>query len=85
MNKVHNTKQTDWDLHVPAVLWAYRTACKHPTPQALPRLEYQGTIVNPIIQGDVAPRILAPIDITVHGTPEEEIKLGNYRLQELEK
>lgn len=28
LNKVHNAQRIDWDLHVPAVLWSYRTTCK---------------------------------------------------------
>lgn len=28
LNKVHHVKQTDWDVCIPAILWAYRTACK---------------------------------------------------------
>ena len=28
LNKVCNAQQSDWDLCVPIVLWAYRTTCK---------------------------------------------------------
>lgn len=28
LNKVYDVQQTDWDLHVLVVLWAYRTMCK---------------------------------------------------------
>ena len=41
LNKVHNAKQIDWDLCVPAVLWAYRATCKKLTTQAPLRLEYE--------------------------------------------
>ena len=28
LTKVYNSQWSDWDLRVPAVLWAYRTMCK---------------------------------------------------------
>ena len=45
LNKVHNAQWTDWDLRVPAVLWAYRTMCKKLTAHAPSRLEYEAHVV----------------------------------------
>ena len=28
LTKVCNAKQSDWDLRIPLVLWAYQTTCK---------------------------------------------------------
>lgn len=85
LNKVHNAKWTDWDLHVPAVLWAYRTACKNLTAQASPRLEYKSNVISPIVHENPRPCMIAPADMMVRGTLEEEIQQGNSRLQELEE
>lgn len=40
MTKVCNSQQNDWDLHVPVLLWAYRTTCKKLTGQNPFRLVY---------------------------------------------
>ena len=29
LNRVHQERQTDWDLRVPAGRWAYRAMCKN--------------------------------------------------------
>ena len=40
LTKVCNTQRNDWDVCVPAVLWAYRTTCKKLTGQMSFRLFY---------------------------------------------
>jgi len=43
--KVCNAKRSDLDLHVPVVLWAYRTTCKKLTGQTPFRLVYGVDVV----------------------------------------
>lgn len=38
MNEVHQAKQTDWDLRVPVVRWAYMTMSKNRSVEAIPTL-----------------------------------------------
>eukprot|EP00253_Pinus_taeda_P001903 PITA_01903 len=40
LTKVFNAHRNDWDVHVPMVLWAYRTTCKKLTGQTPFRLVY---------------------------------------------
>jgi len=66
-------QQSDWDLHVRAVLWACRTMCKKLTRQTPSRLAFGATTVVPIEYSMPSPRIAAPIDMMVHGPLEEGI------------
>lgn len=85
LNKVHNVKWTDSNLHVPAVLWAYRTACKNLTAQAPPRLEYKANVISPIVYENLRPHMIALVDTMACRTLKEESQQGNSRLQELEE
>ena len=73
LNKVHNTQRTEWDLHVPVILWAYRTTCKKLMAQEPPRLEYGANVVIRIEHKMPSPCIVAPTDMTVHETLKEWI------------
>lgn len=48
LTKVCNTQQSDGDLRVPAVLWAYRTTCKKLTRQTPFRVVYGVEVVIPM-------------------------------------
>lgn len=71
LNKVCNTQRSDWDLHVPAVLWDYSVMCKKLMEQTPSRLAYEASTeismkyIMPIL------RIAAPPDTTNHRVLEE--------------
>lgn len=73
LNKVYNVQRSDWDLHVPAILWAYRATCKKLMDQTPSSLAYGANTAVPIEQSIPSPRIAASIDMTVHRALEEGI------------
>lgn len=48
MNKVFNAQRSDWDLCIPAVLWAYRKTCKKLMGQTPFSLVYAVEVIVPM-------------------------------------
>lgn len=100
MNKVYDVQWIDWDLCVPAVLWAYRKTCKKLMDQMPLRLEYGVNVVIPIeykipilclatsvdmMAREVLEERIVQLNKAQHLGPKEEIWQGDLRLQELMK
>jgi len=74
LNTVHHVKQVDWDLHVLAVLWAYRIVYKTLTTWAPPKLKYEANAVIPMEHEKPSPCIVTPVDTMVRGAWKEGIR-----------
>ena len=72
-NAVHLVRCTNWDLHLPTVVWAYRTMGKTLTMQALLKLTYEVDAVIPMEHENSSLRIVAPVDPMVHEAWKEGI------------
>jgi len=80
LTKVCNAQWSDWDLRIPAVLWAYRT-CKKLTGQKPFQLVYGVEVVMPMEYIVPNLRIATLIDMTDREALEERLA----QLEELEK
>jgi len=71
LNTVHHVKRTDWDLSIPAILWAYRTMCKTLTRGELPKLKYEVEVLIPMEHAKPSMSIEALVDTIVHEAQKE--------------
>jgi len=70
LNMVLHVRRTDWDLHVPVVLWAYRTMCKTLTTRELLKPKYEAAAIIPMERAKPSPHI---VDTTVYKAQNEGI------------
>lgn len=70
---VCNVQRNDWDVHVPVVLWDYRTTCKKLTRQTPSRLIYGVKIVIPMEYIVPSLRIVAFMGMEDYGALEERL------------
>lgn len=71
LTKICDAQRKDWDVRVPAVLWAYRTTCKKLTGQMSFRLVYGVEAVMPMEYIVPNLRIAALMDMADHEALEE--------------
>ena len=81
LNRVYNAQRSDWDLRVPAVLWAYRMACKKLTGKTTFRLVYVVEAIMPMEYIMPTLRIAVLIGMTDRRALEERLS----QLEELEE
>lgn len=81
LTKVCNAQGSEWDLHVPVVLWAYRKTCKKLTGQMPFRLVYGVEAIMPMEYIIPTLRIGALIGMTDCDALEERLT----QLEELEE
>ena len=73
LNKVHQARRTDWDLHILAVRWAYKTMCKTPTAEMIPEGRNRVEAVIYEENAKRSPPVSAPVVVTLREDQDEEI------------
>ena len=73
LNKVHQVRHTDWNLHVPTVRWVYNSMCKTLTTKKIVRLRNRvGTVIS---EGHIMmnPHIIETTGATVCEAQNKEV------------